>query len=160
MVIFLLMLAKNCLLNKFSSHLVCRKRFFVAWKFSHETIVWVWDPKKNIWFRSNFKIIWESPTFWKSCTFGSFPVSITTTFSYFKNHHRRPSPGKNQRPKMSSSFISSFHSQPAGRGSTAMAVTRLEPSALPHTRLGHRTCKTRHFYSAVRIKTLKNSPDS
>ena len=26
-----------------------------------------------------------------------------------------------------------------------MAVTRLEPSALPHTRLGHRTCKTRHF---------------
>ena len=54
-------------------------------------------PKnKNIWFRSNFKIIWESPTFWKSYTFGSFPVSITTTFSYFKNHHRRPSPGKVQ----------------------------------------------------------------
>ena len=105
MVIFLLMLAKICLLNKFSSQLVCRKRFFVAWKCSHETIVWVWDPKKNIWFRSNFKIIWELPTFWKSYTFGSFPVSITTTFSYFKNHQRRPSAGKNQRPKIC--FISS-----------------------------------------------------
>ena len=73
------------------------------------------------------------------------------SFSYFKNNHRRPSPGKNQRPKICSFIISSFIiSQPASRGSTAMVVTRLEPSGFPrsgfpHTRLGHRTCKTRHF---------------
>ena len=107
MVVFLLMLAKICLLTKFSPQLVCHKRFFVASKCSHDTIVWVWDPKKNIWFRSNFKIIWESPIFWKNYTFGSFNLSITTTFSYFKNHHRRLSPCKNQRPKMSS--FQSFH---------------------------------------------------
>ena len=47
MVIFLLMLAKICFFNKFSSQLVCHKRIFVAWKCSHETIVWVWDPKKK-----------------------------------------------------------------------------------------------------------------
>ena len=113
MVVFLLMLAKICLLTNFSPQLVCRKRFFVASKCSHDTIVWVWDPKKKIWFRSNFKIIWESPIFWKNYTFGSFNLSITTTFSYFKNNHRRPSPCKNQRPKIC--FISfhfiSFHSQ-------------------------------------------------
>ena len=90
-------------------------------------------PKnKNIWFRSNFKIIWESPTFWKSYTFGSFPVSITTTFSYFKNHHRRPSPGKNIRtfldslPFTSLTHFTSLHDQlERGRRALKARVTRL-----------------------------------
>ena len=45
----------------------------------------------------------------KIYTFGKFSVSITTPFLFFKNNHRRPSPGKFQRPKICFHFISSFH---------------------------------------------------
>ena len=73
MVIFLLMLAKICLLNKFSSQLVCRKRFFVAWKCSHETIVWVWDPKKTYGFGVISKSFESYQHFEKVIHLGAFP---------------------------------------------------------------------------------------
>ena len=73
MVIFLLMLAKICLLNKFSSQLVCRKQFFVAWKCSHETIVWVWDPKKTYGFGVISKSFESYQHFEKVIHLGAFP---------------------------------------------------------------------------------------
>ena len=67
-----------------------------------------------------------------------------------KTPYKQIKVSKNQRPTICfiisfHDFISSFHSQPAGRGSRAMVVTGLEPSGFSNTRLRHRTCKTRHF---------------
>ena len=74
MVIFPLMLAKICLLNKFSSQLVCRKRIFVAWKCSHETIIWVWDPKtKTYGFGVISKSFESHQHFEKIIHLGAFP---------------------------------------------------------------------------------------
>ena len=52
MVAFLLMVAKNWSQKNFSSHGLGRKQIFVAQKWSHATIFWVCDQKKNLWGRS------------------------------------------------------------------------------------------------------------
>ena len=70
-------------------------------------------PCWEFWYnRSNIKVSWELQRFWKFIHLGDFP-SITTPVLFFKNHHRRPSPGKNKTAFLASlHFTHSLHSQP------------------------------------------------